>query len=133
MKSLDDNTKMDRVRVWLLTICFSALAFAGIAAQASAGPLEDVPAGLADALDVSTDTAKLILSLGIIISASLVIAVVSGKNANPFLSIVVIIGLVGLLVSIGWIDAWLLMLIVIIVALMFSTKIRDWVVSAKGG
>jgi len=123
MKSLDDNKKLDRARVWLLTVCFSVVAFAGIAAQASAGPLDEIPEDLAGALETSTSVAGLILSAGIMMSAALVLAVTK-TNMMGTLSVLVVI-LVGL-IAIEWLPYWILILIGMIAAAMFGKWMAVW-------
>jgi len=103
------------------------------ASSAQAGFIDDVPDGLAEALEVSRTTSELILSCAILLSVGLVLGVTSNKDTSPMLIIIILIGFVGLLTAIQWLDPWFLVMICMIIALSYAGLLRDWAESKKGG
>ena len=125
-----EEKRVSRYRIPIMVGLFalSSLMFIGMA---SAGPLQDVPLGVADALEISTDLAKMMLSVAILTSAGLAMAVAGGK-ANFMATLVVLLAVEGVLTAMGWLTAWLLLLTAVLVAAMFAGKIRDTTSGAKG-
>ena len=103
------------------------------ASSAQAGFIDDVPDGLAEALEVSRTTSELILSCAILLSVGLVLAVSSNRDTSPMLIIIILIGFVGMLTAIQWLDPWYLVMICMIIALSYAGVFREWAESKKGG
>ena len=96
-----------------------------------AGPIQDIPHSMGDALEIDEDLAKMILSVSMLASAGLCL-VVAGKGANLMATLIVLLGIEGVLTAIGWLEPWLLLLSAVLIAAMFATKIRD-ALTTKGG
>ena len=113
---------MQRSRLLLLIGGFmlSALLAQGAAA---AGPMEDIPTAMSSAMGVSVSTAEMILSVGMILAAMLALAVVR----MPVLPILLImLALMGVLTTIGWLPTWLMALAAILTAALFATAGKTW-------
>lgn len=108
----------------------SLIAIVASALPSSAGPLQDIPDGLGDALGVSAESAKLILSCLVLIAVGLPLSM--KKDSSTLLIGSILLGLVGMLTAIQWIGAWLLVCIIIILALLFGGQMRDWAQSKAG-
>jgi hypothetical protein len=79
---------------------------------------------MATSLGISTDLAKMILSVAILASAGLAMAV-AGKGENIMATLVILLAVEGVLTAIGWLTVWLLLLTAVLIAAMFAGKIRD--------
>ena len=104
-------------------IAIGMMLFIGTA-QASAGAVEDIPSALASALGTSIVAAELILSAALLMAAGLTLSVM--RKSNTATIIIVELALIGMLTAIGWLDAWLLVMVALVIALIFGSKIRDW-------
>jgi len=115
--------KPSRYRIPIMVAFFSlgSLLFIGMA---SAGPIQDIPYSMAEALGTSPGIAGMILSSAILVSVGLAMAMV-GKRANTMATIIIIISTEGVLTGIGWLDPWLLLLTGVLVAATFAGKIKD--------
>lgn len=117
-----------RVSVSLIALA-AMLAFVGTAANASAG-IDSLPERIASALEISEDSAKMLLGVAILVSAGLCMAV---ANAPLIATAAVMIAVLGFLVLIGWMYEWLLLVIVIMVIAMFARDpMAEWF-SKSGG
>jgi len=105
------------------------LSMLSFSALASAGALTDVPEAFGDALGVSAYTAKMIFAVAGILAVSLALAV-AGAPWEGYL--IIELCMVGLFVVIGWLDAWVLVLAAIIVAVMFAMQVKGGVGSNAG-
>ena len=123
--------QVSRYRIPVMVGFFSlgALMFIGMA---SAGPVDDIPNGVSDALGVSTQIAGLILSCGVLVSLALVISM-SGKNTNMIATAAVMLAAIGTLTAIGWLYSWLIIVLIVVLALMFGGVMRDWASEKAGG
>jgi len=117
--------------VW--TGMFAGLFIIMISASAQASFIDDVPDGLADQLEVSRGVAELILSCSILLSVGLLMAVAMDEDSNPLMILIMMIGLVGMLTAIQWLDPWLLVMISMIIALLYGSALRDWAQSRQSG
>ena len=105
------------------------LAFVGVAANASAG-MDALPERIASALDISEDSAKMLLGVAILVSAGLCMAV---ANAPVIATAAVMIAVLGFLVLIDWMYEWLLIVIVILIIAMFSRDpMAQWFAKSGG-
>src|SRR4030042_992968 len=93
---------------------------------ASAGPIQDIPQGVNEALFDGTNifAARMILSAGII--GSVMLAMSMTKKFNMLGTGIMCMVLIGTLVAIGWMDYWILVFIGILMATLFSTKVAAW-------
>ena len=112
---------------------FAGLTVVMLSSSVQAGFIDDVPDGLADQLEVSRTVAELILSCSILLSVGLFMAVAMGDDQNPLLILIMMIGLVGLLTAIQWLDPWLLVMVSMIIALLYASALRDWAQSRNAG
>ena len=117
-----------RASLGLLTLV-AMLAFVGVAANASAG-MDALPERIASALDISEDSAKMLLGVAILVSAGLCMAV---ANAPVIATAAVMIAVLGFLVLIDWMYEWLLIVIVILIIAMFSRDpMAQWFAKSGG-
>lgn len=91
---------------------------------ASAGIINDAPESLADSLGVTTIAAEYILSAAVLLSVGLALALFKGSNMAA--TVIVLLAFIGMLTAIGWLDAWLLIMVALIIALMFGSQLREW-------
>lgn len=117
------QAKLSRIRI-LIMVAFFSLSSLWLIGMASAGPLTDIPAAMGTSLGISADLAKMILSVAILASAGLAMAV-AGKGENIMATLVILLAVEGVLTAIGWLTVWLLLLTAVLIAAMFAGKIRD--------
>jgi len=89
--------------------------------------LEDIPELFGDFLSISTEAAQLILSIVVLLAVVIPIMIVSrGAKSN---AIEAVMGFVTAcaLVAIGWLPVWVLIVITMIVALLWSRTLSDTV------
>lgn len=99
-------------------------------ASVSAGMIDEIPQSLADSLGISTIAAEYILSACVLLSAGLALSMFKGSNMAA--TAIILLAMIGMLTAIGWLDAWLLITAVIVIALFFGEQLRS-IVSSKGG
>jgi len=105
------------------------LAIVGVAANASAG-LDTLPETLASALEISEDSAKMLLGTAILMSAGLCLAV---TNANIITVGVVMLAVLGVLVLFDWVYEWVLIVVVIFIIAMFARDpMSNWFSRSSG-
>lgn len=113
-----------RARRWLVIMSLIGGATSIFAVGgAMAGPIQDIPSSMGDALEISDDLAKMILSVAILTSAGLALAV--GKGSNLMVTVIILLGVMGVLTAIGWLTPWLLLLSAVLIAAMFAGKMKD--------
>lgn len=89
--------------------------------------LADVPQYLADNLGVGLIGGQMIASLIFLCLVLFPTMLLTNKRSNQYISVLIVgIGCLGTLVGIGWLHYWFLLIIVVIVALMFSGTMRDF-------
>ena len=117
-----------RVSVSLLALA-AMLAFVGVAANASAG-IDALPERIASALEISEDSAKMLLGTAILVSAGLCMAIADA----PVIAIAaVMIAVLGFLVLIDWMYEWLLIVIVVMIVAMFARDpMAKWFAGSGG-
>jgi hypothetical protein len=121
----EKEKQVSRYRRWVLIMAIQFAAVCIFAIQgATAGPIEDIPSGMAAALGTNVDVAKLILSCGILMSAGIAMAVV-GKGQNMMGTMVILLSIEGALTAIGWLLPWLLLLTAVLIAAMFAGKMKE--------
>lgn len=92
-----------------------------MAFSASASPLQDIPEGLADALEFSnTYVAEAILSTMVLASLAVCLAMLKAPM-QP--TIIVLIAAMGALTAMGWLDTWVLVLVGILTATIFASML----------
>jgi len=121
----EEKRKLSRYRNWvvIMAVQFAAVGIFAING-ASAGPLTDIPTTMGTSLGISADLAKMILSVAILMSAGLVMAMV-GKSTNMMATLVVLLSVEGLLTAIGWLTPWLLLLSAVLIAALFAGKMKE--------
>jgi len=91
----------------------------------------EFPDKLAEALNIDLPSAKLLscsIILCLFLFPSMLIGGWFGGLGGAILSIVVVgLPVGGFLVSMGWLPIWVYVMLCIIVALMFSGKMRGWI------
>jgi hypothetical protein len=113
--------RSSRVSMIGLTALF-ALTFCAWGATAT--PIDDIPEALSDSLGITTTAAEMVLSACVLLSVGLLLAIL--KGGNMALTSIVLLAFVGMLTAIGWLDAWLLVMAALIIALIFGAQLRDW-------
>jgi len=99
----------------IVTVVFSA------SQRASASVITDIPTDLATALDISTNLAGMILSMGILMAATLVLAVAR----MPIIGIVItVVALIILLTMMTWLDQLVLIFIGVVTAIYFGFTMK---------
>ncbi|MBA7493375.1 hypothetical protein ES702_03933 [subsurface metagenome] len=91
-------------------------------------PFVDLPDAFADVLGISPFSAGILLS-GIFLMMFLLPIVWYGKSSLA----VMMVGLVniGFLVTIGWLPTWIILIIILLIAGMYASKIADWLSPAS--
>lgn len=93
-----------------------------VASATSASTLTDIPGRLADTLDVSDTTAELIISVAILVA----IALALGAARMPAIGLlIVLVAVMGLLTTLGWIEPWLMILTALFAVGMFAGFMSD--------
>lgn len=88
--------------------------------------LLDIPAQLGERLGVSTFAGGLIASAILFMMAIMPMALISRKRGTGFIAeLVVGFVVMGVCIAIDWLPYWFLLIFSMIVALMFSGKMRD--------
>lgn len=120
----------------MYTSRFVGLAFGMLAAiiccssVASASVIRDLPIGLADALDTTTMVAGLILASAILVSLGLALAVAKMDIIGIF---AVMLPVLVLLIVFDWIPDWILILVIMIIAAMFGSRMAEWWTARRAG
>lgn len=86
--------------------------------------INEIPEYLADSLNISSTAAEMVLTAAVLLAVGLMLAMLKGSNMA--LIVIVELAMLGMLTAIGWVDAWLLVMVVLVLALMFGAKLRDW-------
>lgn len=115
--------------VALVIVTFAAVTT--FMASASAGSFaEDLPAQVAESLGIGIMSAKLMLSLAVLVSIGAVLSI--SKHSNLMLTIVVLLAAVGFLTAISWLESWLIIFAALIIAIMFGSQLRTWATGGSG-
>jgi len=116
----------------LVSVVFGLMVLLGIGTlSAQAIDINDIPTSFADAVGISQTAAELVISAMILLSIGIALSMFKGSNMA--LTVIIMIAMVGMLTAIGWLDAWLLVMIVLVIALMFGQKLRDWGTTRMSG
>ena len=100
---------------------FALIALVAMTYSVSASPLQDIPEGLADALDMgSTYVAEAILSTMVLVSVSICLAMLK-FDIRP--TIIILIVVMGALTAMGWLDTWVLVLVGVLTATIFASML----------
>lgn len=86
--------------------------------------LMEIPNNLAEQLGIPVFAAQILVSSLFLLAFMLPLAIYT-KGKNPLLVLIVAFPLMGFLVAIGWLPVWMMFVIVLITALMFSDKIKN--------
>lgn len=117
-----------KVSVSILALA-AMLAFVGVAANASAG-MDALPERIASALEISEDSAKMLLGTAILVSAGLALAIADA----PVIAVgAIMISVLGVLVLIDWMYEWLLIVVVVFIIAMFARDpMAQWFTRSGG-
>lgn len=88
--------------------------------------IEDVPTWLADTWDIPLLAAQAILSI-VVLLAVLLPVFVATRGRGPLIPALLFILTEAVLVSIQWLDSWLMILTVVVISLMFARTGSDLV------
>lgn len=88
--------------------------------------LLDLPQKLADALGIPLFAAQILTCLIFLFIFLLPIAIFCKRNPT-IIAIIVCVPLLGFFVAVGWLSYWVLLVIVLILAAMYSGKIKEWI------
>lgn len=88
------------------------------------GPITDIPIWLGDALGITAENAGILLSVGILTSLSLVLAMLGRKNLNMLTVAVPLMATMCFLVAVAWLPYWPLLVIGILTGVEFARQIR---------
>jgi hypothetical protein len=99
--------------------------------------LGDFPQKLADALNVSLFVGQLLVSLifmAIFLLPSMLIAGYWGGGGAVLYDIIFVgLGTSGVCVALGWLPVWTMLIICMLVALLFASTMRGWILGKTGG
>lgn len=82
--------------------------------------LESIPADLATYLDISEGAAQLILSVAVILAIMIPTMILSRGSKSLVVESVMFFISLTLLVAIGWLDYWVLIIAIMIIALFWA-------------
>ena len=98
--------------------------------------LGDVPTKLAEALNVSLFVGQLLSSLILmalfLLPSMLIAGYFGGPGAVLYTVIFVGLGSSGVCVGLGWLPAWLYLVVCMLIALLFSGKMRELITGGPG-
>lgn len=103
-------------------IAVFGLSLAAFGAQAM--DISEIPTSLADGLNISETAAEMVLTAMVLLSCGLALSMLPGSNMA--LVVIVELGALGMLTAIGWVDGWLIVMVALVLALIFGSKLRDW-------
>lgn len=103
-------------------IAVFGLSLAAFSAQAM--DISEIPSSLADGLNISETAAEMVLTAMVLLSCGLALSMLPGSNMA--LVSIVELGALGMLTAIGWVDGWLIVMVALVLALIFGSKLRDW-------
>ena len=122
------------ILILLLTLLIMPVSMVHAIDEAEVVNLGDFPQKLADALNVSLFVGKLLASLilmSLFLFPSMLIAgYFGGAGAVLYSLIFVGLGSSGVCVALGWLPAWIYLVTCLLIALMFSSKMRELI---RGG
>jgi len=87
--------------------------------------LLQLPEQLANRLGIGLTAAKLLCCIIFTLMFFLPIAMFSRRNVILCLFSGII--LLGFFIALGWLDVWFMLILILIVAVMFSGKIKEWI------
>jgi len=105
-------------------------AVVGIAGSVSAVSVGDVPEALADTMGIDEYSAEVLLSMSFIMGITLALAF---ARAPFFAYVAVDLVMIIFFISIGWLDYWIIILIIVVLMLVFGTQMRDTLFPGGGG
>ncbi len=115
-------------------VAFGAIAITlAISADASAGIINDLPRAINKALfdDSNLTAAKALLAGGVLAALGAFVAVC---RLNTVGTAILMIGMIGVLTAVGWLDYWLLILAALVVVALFAGRMADYISGHnKGG
>ena len=105
-------------------------AVVGIAGSVSAVSVGEVPEALADTMGIDEYSAEVLLSMSFIMGITLALAF---ARAPFFAYVAVDLVMIIFFISIGWLDYWIIILIIVVLMLVFGTQMRDTLFPGGGG
>ncbi len=116
--------------VYVPLLAIGMLLFIGTA-QASAGPVTDIPDAVNDALFGGGNEfgAKALLTAIVMVSVGLLLAML---NLNYIATFIVMFAVLGALTAIGWAEVTLMLVCALFVVGMFVKKMVDWATGSSG-
>ena len=124
---MQETRKRVSVCVWGL---IALLAIVGIAGSVSAVTVSEVPEALADTMGIDQYSAEVLLSMSFIMGVTLALAF---ARAPFFAYVAVDLVMIIFFISIGWLDYWVIILIIVVLMLVFATQMRDTLFPGGGG
>lgn len=97
--------------------------------------LTDIPDGMAEYFNIPAFTAGIIISAGILLFVSCMIAFTLSKRGTQAIAYGVLISdfvTMGALVALGWLPYWIFLVLCLLVAILFAGSLRD-LLTGKGG
>jgi len=97
-----------------------------------ASSIDDIPGLVNDAIFGGEDLtmAKYLLSTAILVGAGLAMA---ASKLNMTATIIVLLGLIGFLTALGWVDIWLILLAALVIVALSSKTFVGWITGGGGG
>ena len=113
--------------VFLVLTLFVFLVFVPSVYAEGEVSLTDFPQQLADKLGIDLFPAQLLTSaifLGLFLFPAILLA---GKDNAIFAMVIVGLPVMGFCIAMEWLSYWFLLVVAMLIALMFSGKMRDWI------
>lgn len=108
---------------WLpLAWLFAFISILALTGSAQAGPINELPENLGNALEVDPQVAGFILAAGVIIAVALPLAKLRFKPLGIFMVLIVVMGV---LTIINWLQTWVMILATIVAVAMFAGTMGD--------
>ncbi|MEM5867569.1 MAG: hypothetical protein QXG39_06585 [Candidatus Aenigmatarchaeota archaeon] len=88
--------------------------------------LLDLPAKLADALGIPLFAGQILACLIFLFIFLLPVAVFSKRNPT-LIALLVGVPLLCFFVAVGWLHYWVLLVVILLVAVLYSDKVKEWI------
>ena len=89
--------------------------------------LENFPQQLADALGIGLYAGQLLAASIFLCIFCFPACMLAGRDNAVFALLIVGLPVLAFCIAMGWLAAWILLIVALVVALMFSGKAREWI------
>lgn len=89
------------------------------------GPFTTIPTQLGGALGITAANAGVLLSMLVLVSIALAIALIGGRKLDPIVVAVPMFAALCFLVGVAWLPFWVLIVVAILIAVMWGGTVAD--------